>query len=73
MYYTIYYTCFKVTEVILFIMPIIPDNLILRFCIIFIYILGHWFGIQRKYLDYKNCILEQFTPKIMEINLRENI
>jgi hypothetical protein len=60
MKYQIYITFFKTIELFLFLLPAFPPDLYARISMMVVYFIGHLYGVQRIYLNYKNDILEQF-------------
>ena len=48
---------FDAFEAFLFILPILPNSIYIRFIIIFGYFVGHMCKVQHVYLKYKNMIL----------------
>jgi len=48
---------FDAFEAFLFILPILPNSIYLRFAIIFGYFVGHVCKVQQRYLQIKNNIL----------------
>ena len=56
--YTLYFLLFKVFELILFFIPIIPREFWVRVVIIIVYFIGHYYGVQIEYRKYKQGILD---------------
>lgn len=60
MKYHIYFTFFKTIDLFLFLLPAFPPDLYTRISIMVVYFIGHLYGVQRIYLNYKSDMLEQF-------------
>lgn len=50
---------FNIVELTAFILPALPNSLILRLLILLIYFVGHYFKLQKIYLQIKNkCVYD---------------
>lgn len=59
--YRLYFILFKVFELILFCIPIIPSQFWVRVLIIIVYFIGHYYGVQTEYRKYKQGILDNIS------------
>lgn len=65
--YYIYKLSFKVIELIAFLLPALPDLLLIRLIILTTYFVAHILGLPTQYMHMKNTLLESlYKPSTTE-------
>jgi len=61
--YYIYKLSFKFIELIAFLLPALPDLLLIRLIILTMYFVAHILGLPTQYMHMKNTLLEPSTTE----------
>jgi hypothetical protein len=68
---------FRIFELFLFIMPIIPSSINIRLLIMLFYFISHMYGVQNSYVTFKKSYLKYKTQllkyKIKNINITHTL